>query len=107
MSHPLLDTEQLSPEFDGNDDEDDGGVLDRFDFDAGHWQILRQLLMPTPTFTTPAVCGFLGLTTVTVSAFLWFVLHPVFNAVAMVIFFSMYPLGFLGLVVVIAMKAVQ
>lgn len=104
MSHPRLDTEQLSPGFDGNDDEDDGGVLDCFDFDAAHWQILRQLLMPTPTFTTLAVCGFLGLTTVTVSAFLGFVLHPVFNAVAMVVFFSMYPLGFLGLLIVITRR---
>jgi len=106
-SQPRRDTEQLSPGFDGNDDEDDGGVLDRFDFDSAYCQILRQLLMPTPTFITLAVCGFLGLTKVTVSAFLGFVLHPVFSAVTMVVFFLMYPLGFLGLVVVIAMKAVQ
>ena len=63
--------------------------------------------MPTPTFTTLAVYSFLEMTTVTVSAFLGFVLHPMFNTVAMVVLFSMYSLGFLGLVEVIAMKAVQ
>jgi len=105
MAHPRLDTEQLSPDFDDEDDEDsEDGLLSQFDFDAPHWQVLRRLLMPTPTFTTLAVCGFLGLTTVTVSAFLGFVLHPVFNAVAMVVFFSMYLLGFLGLLIVITRR---
>ena len=108
MSHPRLDTEQLSPDFDedGDDDSDDS-FLDRFDTEAVHWQIIRQLLAPTPTFTTLFVYGFLGLMAVTASAFLGFVLHPIFNAVAMVGFLLMYPLGFLGLVVVIVFKAIQ
>ncbi|MFC7188099.1 hypothetical protein [Halorubrum yunnanense] len=113
MSHPRLDTDQLSPDFDEDDEDDDDddsrldGLLDRFDTEAVHWQIVRQLLAPTPTFTTLFVYGFLGLMAVTASAFLGFVLHPVFNGVAMVGFLLMYPLGFLGLLAVVALKAIQ
>ena len=107
MAHPRLDTEQLSPDFDEDDEDDDDGFLDRFDFDATHWQVVRQLLLPTPTFTTLVVYGFLGLTVVTASAFLGFVLHPVFNIVAMIGFILMYPLGFLGFLAVAAVKAME
>lgn len=51
MSHPRLDTEQLSPEFDGNDDEDDGGVLDRFDFIC--WLRLVSDHTPSTLVTAP------------------------------------------------------
>lgn len=112
MAHPRLDTEQLSPDFDEDDeDDDDGGrldgFLDRFDFEATHWQAVRQLLLPTPTFVTLVVYGFLWFSGVTMAAFLGYVLHPVFNMVAMAGFVLMYPVGFLGLVVVIAVKAIQ
>jgi len=107
MSHPRLDTDQLAPEFDEDDEDDDSSRFDRFDFDATHWQVVRQLLRPTPTFTTLAVYGLFGLMAVTASAFLGFVLHPVFNALAFVGFLLLYPAGFLGLFVVIAMKAMQ
>lgn len=108
MAHPRLDTEQLSPDFDDDeDDEDEDGLLDRFDFDAAHWQVVRQLLLPTPTFLTLAVYGFFWLTGVTVAAFLGYVLHPVFEMVALAGFVLMYPAGFLALVVVIAAKAMQ
>ncbi|MFD1572119.1 hypothetical protein [Halorubrum laminariae] len=109
MAHPRLDTEQLSPDFDGDDDDsdDEDGFLDRFDFDATHWQVLRQLLLPTPTFVTLVVYGFLWFSGVTMAAFLGFVVHPVFEMVALAGFVLMYPAGFLGLVVVIAVKAIQ
>lgn len=107
MSHPRLDTEQLSPDFDEDDEDDDDGFLDRFDFDAAHWQVVRQLLLPTPTFTTLVVYGFLGLTVVTASAFLGFAVHPVFNVVAMIGFILMYPAAFLGFLVVAAVKAME
>lgn len=110
MAHPRLDTEQLSPDFD-EDDEDDGGrldgFLDRFDTEAAHWQVVRQLLLPTPTFTTLAVYGFLWVSGVTMAAFLGFVVHPVFNIVAMIGFLLMYPLGFFGFLAVIAVKTMR
>lgn len=114
MAHPRLDTEQLSPDFDEDDDDSDGdgdgrldGFLDRFDFEASHWQAVRQLLLPTPTFVTLAVYGFLWISGVTMAAFLGFVVHPVFNMAAIAGFVLMYPIGFLGLVVVLAVKAIQ
>ncbi|PHQ38222.1 hypothetical protein DJ69_12775 [Halorubrum persicum] len=109
MAHPRLDTDQLSPDFDEDEDDsdDDGGLLDRADFDAPHWQIVRQLLSLTPTFTTFVVYAFLGLTAVTASAFLGFAVHPVFNVVAAMGFILMYPAAFLGFLVVAAVKAMQ
>jgi hypothetical protein len=95
MAHPRLDTEQLSPDF-GEDDEDgngDDGRLNRFDTEAAHWQVVRQLLTPTPTFMTLLVYGFLGLMAVTASAFLGSVVHPIFYLVAMIGFVLIYPLA--------------
>ena len=103
MSSPRLDTSKFGPNFDDEDDEDDG-LLSRFDTDSEFWQLLTKILRPTATFTTLFVYGGLAQAAVFLFAFLGYILHWVFLIPAMLLFAVMYPVGLLATFVVVVLK---
>ena len=103
MSSPRLDTSKFGPNFEDEDDEDDG-LLSRFNTDSDYWQLLKKILRPTATFTTLFVYGTLAQMAVFLFAFLGYILHSVFLIPAMLLFTAMYPVGLLATFTVVVLK---